>query len=378
MVFPLWNGAREKSMKVAVLAFSINGAMGQHLHCWVEGLGEGADVTAFAPSHYAYSPRHYRWRSFETGSTKWRAAKNLLSPRRVARLGRDLIDAKPDVVHLFNGEGYPGAFSTAAACVKAGIPFVTTIHDVVPHSGDPFMQFVAVIRKYVVRKSRLIHLHSARHQPAMVKQGALPEQIRIIPVGSLAPIYQAHRRDFPPPPGNRVLFFGRITSYKGVDVLAEAAHRLPPDILVEIAGPGKIPEGLAQKLAHPRFVLHNRYLADAEVTALFQRASVCVLPYRDATQSTVPLISASFGVPVVASAVGAFVEDVPQINGLLVPPGDPGALARGIASAFGRPVEHPPAREFSVLKNDYLRIYAEAIASARASTPARPPVQTPR
>ena len=108
-------------------------------------------------------------------------------------------------------------------------------------------------------------------------------------------------------------------------------------------GPGACPPKLESCFReHPDlFELHNRYLDDEEVAALFQRAAVCVLPYRQATQSSVPLISAAFGVPVVATAVGAFLDDVPRVNGILVRPDDAAALAQGIQDALGRyPVIH--------------------------------------
>lgn len=66
---------------------------------------------------------------------------------------------------------------------------------------------------------------------------------------------------------------------------------------------------------HPSwFEVHNRYVPDEEAALFFQRASVLVLPYRQATQSSLPLIGAAFGLAVVASAVGAFVEDVPRVG----------------------------------------------------------------
>jgi glycosyltransferase involved in cell wall biosynthesis len=167
----------------------------------------------------------------------------------------------------------------------------------------------------------------------------------------------------PAPACPAVLFFGRIQEYKGVDILVRAARSLAPEIKVIIAGPGRLSPSLAAEIrGSERFELHDRFLADEEVSTLFRRASVTVLPYRDATQSSVPLISASFGVPIVATSVGAFVDEIPLLGGLLVPPCDHQALAKAITQAIGLSAVHPPELHFSSLADRYLEMYAAAVA----------------
>lgn len=354
-------GKSSGKLNIAVLALSVNGAMGQYLHCWLEALGGRASVTLVAPAHYNYQPRGYRLSSFVTGMTKARAAAALLNPLGIVAVFRKIRECQPDVAHLFSGEGYPAALLSPAALRRQGVPLVTTVHDVHPHSGDLLMQAVARLRRCLLHSSRFVHVHSERHRPALVSQGLPAAQVRVIPHGSFAPIYNPCGETRPEPTGRTVLFFGRLQAYKGIDTLVEAARYLDRDLRILIAGPGLLAPELSRRIsADPRFELHNRFLPDSEVTALFRQASVTVLPYRDATQSSVPLISASFGVPVVASAVGAFLEDVPRIGGLLVPPGDPAALAGAIARSFGQPAFHPPELHFSALADQFLEMYSEA------------------
>ncbi|MBT9169709.1 MAG: D-inositol-3-phosphate glycosyltransferase [Actinobacteria bacterium] len=159
------------------------------------------------------------------------------------------------------------------------------------------------------------------------------------------------------------VFFGRVEAYKGLDVLVEAGLMLDGGLKVVIAGPGKLPAKLLKTIRHHSkvFDLHNRYLSDEEVAALFQRASVCVLPYRQVTQSSVPLIAAAFGVPVVASALGAFLDDVPRVNGLLVPPGNSLALAQGIAKAMDHVPHYPRELEFAALSHWFVEMYRHSL-----------------
>jgi glycosyltransferase involved in cell wall biosynthesis len=73
-----------------------------------------------------------------------------------------------------------------------------------------------------------------------------------------------------------------------------------------------------------RFV--PRFVTDPEIPAFFRRADLVVLPHREIEQSGVLYTALAFGKPIVASAVGGFV-DVGEAGGAeLVPAGDPGAL----------------------------------------------------
>ncbi|MCC7084103.1 MAG: glycosyltransferase family 4 protein [Pirellulales bacterium] len=64
---------------------------------------------------------------------------------------------------------------------------------------------------------------------------------------------------------------------------------------------------------------------------MFQRASVVVLPYIEATQSGVIPLAYSFAKPVVATRVGALADSVDDDRtGRLVPPADSGALASAV------------------------------------------------
>jgi len=83
--------------------------------------------------------------------------------------------------------------------------------------------------------------------------------------------------------------------------------------------------------------LLSRYVPDDEVEALFRAADVVVLPYRSATQSGVTHVAYALGVPVITTDVGGLAETVkPDETGLVVPPGDPAALADAIARYFER------------------------------------------
>ncbi len=172
-----------------------------------------------------------------------------------------------------------------------------------------------------------------------------PPRVNVIPHGAFD--YLTRLRDERPLPdelaaveGPVVLFFGLLRPYKGIDVLLEAFSsvegaelwiagmpRMPIDPLVELAG------GVD---ATVRFV--PRFIPDPEIPALFRRADVVVLPYREIEQSGVLYTALAFGKPIVLSAVGGFTE-VAERHGAarLVPPGDPGALAAALQELVADP-----------------------------------------
>ena len=78
-----------------------------------------------------------------------------------------------------------------------------------------------------------------------------------------------------------------------------------------------------------RFV--PRFIDDAEIPAIFRRADLVVLPYRDVEQSGVLYTGLAFGKPMVLSAVGGFAEVGGEEGAArLVPPEDAEALAAAL------------------------------------------------
>jgi glycosyltransferase involved in cell wall biosynthesis len=135
----------------------------------------------------------------------------------------------------------------------------------------------------------------------------------------------------------RLLFAGRISSEKGLDVLLDALARPEAQgITLDVAGDGPERASLAERAAalggRVRFLGWVPSIAGAlgEVDAL-------ALPSRREGLPLAVLEAAAGGRAIVASDVGAVREVVvPGENGLLVSPGDPAALARALASARDR------------------------------------------
>jgi glycosyltransferase involved in cell wall biosynthesis len=144
-----------------------------------------------------------------------------------------------------------------------------------------------------------------------------------------------------------VLFFGRIRPYKGIEHLLAAFHLLAasyPDYRLIIAGEPKkgseeyrrqIEQAVKTEFAPDRIILKIQFIPDTEMEVYLKAADVLVLPYKEIFQSGVLFLAYSFGLPVVATDVGSFREEIVEgQTGFLCQPGDPAELAKAIETYF--------------------------------------------
>jgi len=134
-----------------------------------------------------------------------------------------------------------------------------------------------------------------------------------------------------------VIFVGRVTRQKGLPVLLRAASAIDQAAqLVICAGQADTPELEAEVSELARQLRANRsgviwisgMLAKREVIQLLTHASVFVCPSLYEPLGIVNLEAMACGTAVVGSRVGGVPEVVADgETGLLVPPGDPAALA---------------------------------------------------
>jgi glycosyltransferase involved in cell wall biosynthesis len=136
-----------------------------------------------------------------------------------------------------------------------------------------------------------------------------------------------------------VLFVGRLVARKGVSTLLAAARQLAPTLALRVSVIGEGPERPALEAQIAREGLQDVVelrgrVPSAELIRAYQESGVLVLPaVVDARGDTeglgvVLLEAMSCGTPVIASDIGGITDIVThERTGLLVPPGDPAALA---------------------------------------------------
>jgi glycosyltransferase involved in cell wall biosynthesis len=358
-------GGEAGQARVLIAAFSARYALGQLLDEMFRALSSRIGCWALVPTNYSGNIPPQRLYRAPCGVSKLAGVLASFSPRAHWKTVATLVHCKPDIVHLLSGEGYAWAISLAFATKLMGIPLIVTLHDPESHPGSIIERLNSVIRLPVLALARTIHVFSAQHLKQVRKQ-AKRTRIAVVAHGSLAGQFLRHRQ-CGTEREDLVLFFGRIQRYKGIDVLLEAMSSLPAKTRLAIAGPGELEAGAQRMIGSlgSRVELHNRFLGDAEVAVLMQRARVVALPYRHATQSSVPAIAAAFGCSVVATALGHFVEEVPELGGFLVPPEDPAALAAALAKALATRLQVPASRPtFDDLAASFVELYLSSVNSA--------------
>src|SRR5918995_882363 len=212
-----------------------------------------------------------------------------------------------------------------AHLLPAARPRVLTMHNVIRREA---------VDVRLARRMDAVIVHT-RHGAELLGGG---ERVHVIPHGAFEHLTRQPREEPLPPKlaavdGPVTLFLGVIRDYKGVDVLLEAFAAVPAGELWVVGRPLGVSMERLRRLApagRVRFV--SRYVRDTELPALLRRADVLVLPHRRVDVSGVLFAGLAFGKAMVLSDVGGFRELVEDHGaGLLVPPGEPAALAEALS-----------------------------------------------
>jgi len=221
-------------------------------------------------------------------------------------------------------------------------PRVLAAHYILPPA--PSQRQTKVAQRLFSRMDAIV-AHS-EHGAARLRDevGLDPGRVRVIPHGAFDYLTRLPEEKPLPPEldgaeGPVILFFGLLRPYKGLDLLLDAFAQVEGAELWIVGNPRMDVEPLraAAQASPGRVHFVTRFIEDAEIPAIFRRANLVVLPYRDAEQSGVLYTGLAFGKPMVLSAVGGFPEVAATGAARLVPPGDVTALASALSELTGDP-----------------------------------------
>ncbi|WP_106397560.1 glycosyltransferase family 4 protein [Actinocorallia populi] len=211
---------------------------------------------------------------------------------------------------------------------------VALCHNVLPHEPKPYDR---PLMRALLRRVDGVLVHSD-------EQAALARSLGPTPVtaAEMPAHLPAMRRAEAPSEGvrGRLLFFGMVRPYKGLDVLLRA---LPDGVGLTVAG--EFWSGLDDTRAlvaelglAERVELLPGYVPAERIGGLFAACDALVLPYRSATASQNVLMAFEHGVPVIATRVGGFPSQLREgVDGLLADPGDAVSLREAIARFYEDP-----------------------------------------
>lgn len=263
---------------------------------------------------------------------------NIKSFPEMIRIYKEIRKFDPNVIHVQENSDWR---ILLLAALSGFSKVVLTVHDVVRHPGDT-KNIMRVLSRYFRKKVKRIIVHGEYlKEQLLLKSKKFKNKIWVVPLGAFS-LYKKWDDSSVKTEENSILFFGRISEYKGIDVLVKAEPLIAqeiPDIKIIVAGRGEdICKYGSHIMEHPHFEIHDRFIADHEVPLFFRRASLVILPYKEASQSAVIPIAYLFGKPVVVSDVGSIPEVVEQgRTGFIVSPDNPQDLADAIVKILKNP-----------------------------------------
>ncbi|MCJ7569599.1 MAG: glycosyltransferase [Anaerolineales bacterium] len=251
-----------------------------------------------------------------------------------------VLDWNPDLIHAQH------LWVTGYAALKAEMPYVVTAH------GTDLMGF----RKYEDWKE--MALEGTQHAQTVIaisKQvardaielyGIPEERVRIVMNGfdeNIFHVMSVHRSKvlarygIPKEPGHLITFVGKLTEFKGVDVLLDAARiyeRELGDVMTLIIGDGALRTQLEEQakrlgLKGVHFLGHQPQPMVAEI---LNSADISTIPSRVEPFGLVAVEALACGTPVIATNEGGLPDFVDERVGALVDIDDSTALANAIIS----------------------------------------------
>lgn len=217
---------------------------------------------------------------------------------------------------------------------------VLTVHDPISHSNMKNAKNEIVRKKSFKLFDKLVLLSKPLLNDFLSHYNISKEKVVVNKMGEFD--YLREIKQIPSKVASKyILFFGYISSYKGLEYLCEAmneVHKQYPDVKLVIAGGGKIYFNWQPFQNKDYIILRNHFIDLPELSGLLHDCEFSVCPYKDATQSGVVQTAFSMNVPMVVTNVGALPEAVKNgQNGLVVPPCDSKALAEAIKDLLANP-----------------------------------------
>ena len=285
-------------------------------------------------------------------------------PWRSKHWARKVLDeVQPDIVHI-QSHIIIGRGLTRIAHQR-GIPVVATNHvmaeNILDHTTMPKFIDDIVLRLAWADAKRTFDMTRAVTTPTRKAADFLE---RTIDTQGVVPISCGiDRRNYTPVIAprekNRILFVGRLTGEKQVDVVLRAVQRLDPalDVHFDIAGGGdqrKALESLTAQLGIADRVTFHGLVTDEQLRELYSRSSVFAIASIAELQSIVTMEAMASALPVVAANAMALPHLVHDgENGYLFEPGSHQDLAAKL-----RTVLEASPDDYRAMKEESIRLIA--------------------
>ncbi len=260
-----------------------------------------------------------------------------IAPLSYRRVGSVLASFRPDVVHVHE----PLTLSASMfATLVAKTPVIATVHAYLDWSIA--MELAAPMLRRIWR--RVTIGVAVSEAAASFLRRVLPDAaLEIVPNGVDVGAFAGAEPRADLPDGRRILWVNRLDAQKGFPVALAAFSKVlaeVPDAVLVVVGEGKDREALALLTGSARARVDMRGgVPNEQVPSYLAACEVFVSPAVGQESFGIALVEAmAAGLPVVATDIPGYGEVVSVgVEGLLVPPRDPGALAAGLVRVLTEP-----------------------------------------
>jgi glycosyltransferase involved in cell wall biosynthesis len=247
-------------------------------------------------------------------------------------------------IEILHAHGYTAGAVARAAAVLAGTPrIISHVHTTSENLGPKQIWTDRLLGLFT---DRVLCCSRATAESLSLRVGIPRRKLRVVRNG-------VPRAPRPPGDGLRkklglgedtrvLLCAASLARHKGHEVLLDAFSRVTgpfPDTALVLAGDGPLRETLKSQAG--RLAIASRVAFAGMVPEIGELLSLCDVAVLASSREGLPLWlleALSAGKPLVAAAAGGVPEVVSDgVNGFLVPPGDPGAMARAIAELLSKP-----------------------------------------
>jgi D-inositol-3-phosphate glycosyltransferase len=299
-----------------------------------------------------------------------------------ARLIRYAFTATPRIFHILWNNTLPLFDRTILTLLYklAGKKILFTAHNV--NAGrrdrrDSWVNRITLRCQYTLADH--IFVHTSKMKDELVREFAVEaDKVTIIPYGinNAVPFTALTREEARRKLGLRndekaILYFGAIKRYKGLEDLVAAFLQIATrgDYRLIIAGERKkgheaywrsIQQTIERDPNREKVLQKIEFIPDPETEFYFKAADVAVLPYTEIFQSGILFLTYAYGLPVIATDVGSFSEDIVEgRTGFICKPRDPDALATTIQRYFetdlyrGLEDRHQEIREYALSRHSW-------------------------
>jgi glycosyltransferase involved in cell wall biosynthesis len=237
----------------------------------------------------------------------------------------------------------PFAWPFIHALQRRGLRVVYIAHDAEPHPGDYAATWQRVTQDLLIKSAdRVITLSRSVAQRLAERTPASVSRTSVIPLETIYPSKQTHRPDRQSAGEPvRLLFYGRLLPYKGLDLLIQALQPLKADSRwrLTIAGSGPLASEIRKTFAQwPQVDLELGWITDERAAELFSSHHLLLCPYSEASQSGVIAEALSWAMPSLVMPRGALPEQIGHgVAGFVAQSGDAEGFRRTLEFVLDQP-----------------------------------------